>query len=540
MLTYHNDNSRSGANTNETLLTPANVNVSGFGRLFSYAVDGHVYAQPLVLTNVTIPGQGLHNLLLVATEHDSVYAFDADSNAGANGGLFWQVNLGASAPTPNSDFGNRYGPYHDLNPEMGITATPVIDPVAGTIYLDTFTLEGGGYVHRIHALCVTNGAERPFSPVVVAASVPGKGVDSTNGVVTFNPEQSFNRSAMTLAGGILFATYTGYADTDPYHGWILGYNPSTLQLLPGYVFNTSPNSTIAAWGPNAGECGIWMSGNGPCVDTSSNLFFEVGNGPFNADTNGTEYGDSFVKVSFTNGLAAADYFTPYNQASLASSDSDLGSGGALLLPDSAGNVSHPHLIVGCGKEGKIYLIDRDNMGHFRSGNDNQIVGFVANAVGGTWSSPAFFNSLLYYQGNGDVLKSFRITNASITSSPVSQSATSFGFPGATPSVSANGSSNGIVWVVQGDAFTSGGPAVLRAYNATNLSQELYDSSQNLARDNPGAAIKMGVPTIVNGKVYVGARYAVSVYGNAVFLATPVISPNGGVFTNSVTVTLSDA
>ena len=540
MLTYHNDNTRAGANTNELLLTPANVNVSNFGRLFSYVVDGHVYAQPLVMTNVSIPGKGVHNVVFVGTEHDTFYAFDADSNTGPNGGLLWQTNLGISAVTPNSDFGNRYGPYHDLNPEMGITGTPVIDPVSGTLYLDAFTHEGASYFHRIHALDITSGKERSFSPVLVTASVPGLGVGSSGGILPFDQKQDFNRCAMTLTGGILFATYTGYADTDPYHGWILGYNPANLQQLTNYIFNTSPNSTIAAWGANAGECGIWMGGNGLCVDANTNLYFEVGNGPFNANTNGTEYGDSFLKLSTSNKLAAADYFTPFNQASLASADADLGSGGPLLLPDSVGSAAHPHLIVGCGKEGKIYLVDRDNMGHYNAANDNQVVQSIGGAVGGTWSSPAYFNNFIYYLGNGDVLKAFKITNGVIVTAPASQSTTSYGFPGATPSVSAEGTNNGIVWAIQADAFGSGGPAILHAYNATNVAQELYNSSQNLARDNPGGAVKMTVPTIVNGKVYVGAKFALSVFGNSVFLAVPTITPNGGIFTNSVTVTLADA
>jgi uncharacterized repeat protein (TIGR03806 family) len=538
-LTWHYDNSRQGANTNEPTLTPANVNVGNFGKLFSYAVDGYVYAQPLIATGVNIPGQGTHNVVYVATEHDSVYAFDADSNAGANGGLLWHTNLGVSSVTPNSDFGNRYGPYHDINPEVGITGTPVIDPVSGTIYFDTFTHEGAQYVHRLRALDITTGAERPYSQVIVTASVPGVGVGSSSGVLPFSPIQSLQRAAMTLVNGVLFLTLTGYADTDPYHGWVLGYEASTLHQLTNYVFNTSPNSAIAVWGANAGECGIWMAGNGLCVDGNTNLYFEVGNGPFNANTGGgTEYGDSFVKLAVSNTLAVADYFTPYNQASLASSDSDLGSGGPVLLPDSVGSGTHPHLIVGCGKQGTIYLVDRDNMGHYNTANDNQIVQPLIGAVGGTWSSPAYFNHMIYYHGSGDVLKAFAITNAFITSA--SSSGTSYGYPGATPTVSANGTQNGIVWDLQTDAYGSSGPAVLHAYPATNVAVELYNSSQNLARDNPGGAVKYTLPVVVNGKVYVGAQYTLSVFGTGSFLPTPVISPNGGVFTNSVTVSITEA
>lgn len=540
VLTYHYDNSRQGANTNETILTPANVSVNTFGKLFSYGVDGHIYSQPLVMTNVTVPGQGTHNIVYVATEHDSVYAFDADSNGGANGGLLWHTNLGISSATPNNDYGNRYGPYHDINPEVGVTSTPVIDPVAGTLYLDVFTHEGTSYFHRIHALDIATGNERAGSPVVVSASVPGVGVGSSGGILPFDPKQHLQRPALTLAGNILFVAYSGYADTDPYHGWVLGFDATTLQQLTNYIFNTSPNSTIAAWGANAGECGLWMGGNGLSVDANTNLYFEVGNGPFNADTSGgTEYGDSFVKLSASGGLSVAGYFTPYNQAGLASSDSDLGSGGPILLPDAVGSATHPHLLVGCGKEGKIYLVDRDNPGGYNSANDNQIVQELPGAVGGTWSSPAYFNHWIFYQGNGDVLKAFTITNASINGTPI-RANTTFGFPGATPSVSANGTQNGIVWAIQADAYSSGGPAVLHAYNATNVAQELYNSSQNLTRDNPGGAVKMTVPVVANGKVYMGAQFALSVFGNGIFLPTPAIVPNGGAFTNSVSVSITDA
>jgi hypothetical protein len=539
VLTYHYDNTRTGQNTNETVLTQANVTPTSFGRLFSYTVDGQVYAEPLYVPGLIIPGQGTHNVVFITTQHDSVYAFDADSNAGPNGGLLWQVSLGTSAATPNNDFGNRYGAYHDIDPEVGITSTPVIDPVAGIIYLDAFTHDGSTYHHRVHALNITNGTEQPFSPVVVTASVPGVGVGSTNSVLTFNPTQQLQRPALTLAGGMLYVAYSSYADTDPYHGWVIGFNAATLQQVTNYVFNTTPNATIANDGANAGEGGIWMSGNGLSVDVSNQLYFEIANGTFNANTGGTEYGDSFVKLSTTGGLSVADYFTPYNQATLAANDTDLGSGGPMLLPDSVGTGAHPHLMVGCGKEGKIYLLDRDNLGHFNSVSDSQIVQELPNAVGGTWSSGAYFNNLIFYQGQGDVMKSFRLANGLFGTTPASQSTTSFGFPGATPVISANGTNNAIAWVIQSDGYP-GGPGILHAYNAYNLSQELYNSSMTGSRDVPGGAVKFTVPTVANGKVYVGAAGQISVFGYGSFVATPTISPTAGLFTNSVTVTLSDA
>jgi hypothetical protein len=553
VLTYHYDNTRQGQNTNEFLLTPANVNVTNFGKLFTYPVDGYVYAQPLIMNGLNIPGRGVRKVMFVSTMHDSVFAFDADSNGDTNGGLLWKTNLGISSPSPSTEYGARYHPgvgNLDVVPEEGAASAPVIDPVSGTIYVDAFTREvvpgvSTNYFHRIHALNITNGYEQPFSPTPVVVSVPGTGVNGDGTNVTFSAIQHMQRPAMTLAGGILYVAYGSHDDTDPYHGWVIGFNATNLMLMTNHIFNTTPNATVAAFGPNAGEGAIWMGGNGLSVDASTNLYFETGNGSFSANTNGGDYGDSFVRLSTaTNRLAVTDYFTPYNQLTLQNNDTDLGSGGPLLLPDDAGSAAHPHLIVGAGKEGKIYLVDRDNMGHYNgtdgvNGNDNQIVEELPGAIGGVWSSPAYFNHRIYYQGNGDVMKAFLITNGIIVATPDSRSGTSFGFPGATPTISANGTNDGIAWVIQADAYLSSGPAVLHAYNATNLAQELYNSSMNLARDNPGGAVKMTPPVIAGGKVYVGAEYAVSVYGLANFPPAPTISPAGGTFTNSVLISLAD-
>jgi len=544
VLTYHNDFARTGQNTNETVLTPVTVNSNSFGKLFSQAVDGQVYAQPLYVSGVAIPGQGTHNVVFVATMHDSVYAFDADSNLGANGGLLWQVSLGTPAATPNNDFGNRYGAYHDIRPEVGIIGTPVIDLATGTLYVSAFTHEGSSYFQRIHALNITNGVEQPFSPVIVNASVPGIGVGSSGGVLSYDPmANGLQRPALTLAGNVLYVSYSGFADTDPYHGWVIGFDKNTLQQLTNRVFVTTPNATTGTFGANAGEGGLWMGGNGPAVDAATNLFLMVANGSFNANnTGGTEYGDSFVKLATTNGLAVADYFTPYDQATLQQNDTDLGSGGPVLLPDAVGSTAHPHLIVGSGKSGKIYLVDRDAMGKYNGANDNQIVQVVSGAIGGIFSTPAYFNKQLYYQAVGDRLKAIAITNGVLSSSATSQSAGTIGFPGATVSVTANGTNNAIVWVLENSAVSSGsptGPAVLHAYNAYNLAQELYNSSQAGLRDAASWAVKTTVPTIADGKVFVGGASALTVYGKGTFIAVPTISPAGGYFTNSVTVTLAD-
>jgi hypothetical protein len=519
--TYHNNNQRTGANTNETLLTPANVNTNSFGKLFSYAVDGLVYAQPLYVPGVVIPGQGTHNVVFIATEHNSVYAFDADS-AGAGGGLLWQTNLGTSAVTTtanftNTDFGfgnNGQGFYTDIVPEVGITSTPVIDTNSGTIYLDAFTHEGANYFHRIHALNLTNGMERSFSPVVVAASIAGTGVGSVGGQLAFNARQEIQRAALTLAGGVVYLAFAGYADTDPFHGWVIGFNAANLQPLTNYVFNATPNSTTSEGNQNPGEGGIWMGDGGLAVDDSTNLFFQTGNGIFNATngSGGTEYGDSFMKLSTTNKLAVADYFTPYNQFNLAIIDSDLGSGGTLLLPDQPG--PFPHLLLGAGKQGTIYLINRDQMttgnNHFDATNTiDFVVQTLPGAIGGSFDTPAYFNGKIYYGAVNDNMKIFSLTNGQFSPASASSSSSRTNkFPGATPSVSANGTNSGIVWFVQ-----KANPALLIAFNATNFSTELYNSSQaSGGRDLPANGVKFATPTIAGGKVFVGASNSVAVFG----------------------------
>ena len=512
VATYHNNYSRDGQNLNEVLLAPANVNTTTFSKVFDYDVDGCIYAQPLYVSGVNVPGVGTVNVVFVATQHNSVYAFNADAPNGPNGGLLWHVNFGPSAATPNPDFGNRFGGFVEITPEVGITGTPVIDLNSGTLYVDAFTHEGSSYFHRLHALNITNGVEKPFSPVLVTGSVPGAGVGGSGGVVTFDPKQQLQRSALTLAAGILYVNYASYAITDPYHGWIFGYRASDLQKLSNYTFNTSPNGTIAQYGDHAGEAGIWMGGGGICVDSQTNLYFATGNGIFNAfnGTGGTEYGDSLMKLSTANGFSILDYFAPYEEQYLADNDLDLGSGGVMLLPDQPGPI--PHLLTTCGKTGKLYVVNRDQFteGDIHCDNINNVDHVIQtySLVGGSFATPAWFNGRIYHAATGQPLVSFPFLNGQFDLGSQLTGPRAFNFPGSTPSVSANGTQNGIIWTLQRGTTR----AVLSAYNPTSLATELYNSDSAGTRDQLPTGIKFAVPTIANGKVYVGSTNSLVVFG----------------------------
>ncbi|HEY4416572.1 MAG TPA: chitobiase/beta-hexosaminidase C-terminal domain-containing protein [Verrucomicrobiae bacterium] len=544
VLTYHNDNTRWGVNPNETTLTLANVNTNSFGRLFTYTVDGFVYAQPLIMTNVNIPGKGTHNVVYVATEHNSVYAFDADDNSGANASPLWQtsfINPAAGITTvPNGDVGTT-----DITPEVGITSTPVIDPVTGTIYFEVKTKEPGPvYVHRLHALDIATGLERTNfnSPsVITCTNYLGSGNGDNDGKtpahVLWNPMREHSRPALTLLNGAVYMSFASHGDNQPYHGWMFAYNATNVAQQVG-VYNATPNGV---------EGGFWDGGGGPSVDAQGNMYFQTGNGTFDGGTTlstTADYSMSLLKLATTNGLTLVDYFAPNNAVALSGGDQDLGSASPIILPDSAGSAAHPHLVVGGGKTAPIYVVDRDNMGRFHgTGSTNWIVQLFNGGPGGDRdTAPAFFNNALYTIDSNGRIGAYKITNAVFNTTPVETPDTFDNKGGATASISANGTSNAIAWVI----YNTGGqspatPCVLRAYNATNLTQKLYASDQVTARDTAGSAVKFTTPTIANGKVYVGAQYSLTVYGlAAVFVSTPVISPGGGVFTNSVTVTLSDA
>ena len=490
VLTYHNDNSRTGANTNETILTPANVSSNIFKRLFVCGVDGYVFAQPLVAVGVNIPRFGSRNVVYVATEHDSLYAFDADT-----GRRYWQAKL---LPKRGKTVASKDVACSDVTPEIGVTSTPVIDPSTSTIYVLEKGKTNTVFFQRLHALDLATGVEKFGGPVSLAASSFGMGDGEVNGVINYDTLRQHQRSALLLANGVVYVASASACDIDSYHGWILGYNATNLTQVAAF------NDT-----PNGGRGGIWMSGCGPSADASGNIYVSTGNGTFSADTNGVDYGNSIIKFSTNGGLSVSDYFTPFDQVNLSAFDIDFGSSGVLLLPDQPG--PNPHLAITGGKSGTLYLVNRDDLGQFQSGSDSQIVQSLPGIIGADFCTPAYFNGNLYYNGEADTLKEFALNNGLLSTNPVSQSVNSILFPGATPSVSANGTNNAIVWIVQTDAYTvRNGQAVLHAYDATDLTRELFNSATR--RQPPGAAVKFAVPTVANGKVYVGAVHRLAVYG----------------------------
>lgn len=562
VTTQHNDIGRTGQNRNETILTPANVNTSGFGKLFSYSIDGQAYAQPLYVPGVTMGAGTLqagtkHNVVFIATEHDSVYAFDADSNGGSNASPLWKITLldsahgAASGATtvPNGDLSTG-----DINPEVGITGTPVIDTSSNTMYVVGKTKESGNYVQRLHALDLTTGAEKSGSPVTLAAQVSGNGNGSSGGILKWDPKWENNRAGLLLLNGIVYLGFAAHGDNGPWHGWILAYNAASLQQTS--VFCSTSNGSGS---------GIWMSGAGLAADTVNNgrIFVTTGNGAFNANTppynNSMSYGDDFVRLDINNGvMSVGDHFTPLNQSSLNGSDSDVASGGVLLLPDQAAG-GHTHLMVEAGKEGRIYLVDRDNLGGYNSSSDNIVQEVPVNnssqsnqtfKINGLWSTPAYWNGNLYFWGNGDTLTAFSFVNGRLANldgnglpNPTSSSPESSSYPGATPSISSNGNTNGIVWDVLTSNYGSSGAAVLLAHNASNVGNSLYSSNQNSTRDNPGVATKFVVPTVMNGKVYVGTANFLSVFGllgTGQQTAAPSLNPGGESFSGSLSVTITDS
>jgi hypothetical protein len=497
VVTYHDDIARTGLNANETILTPSNVNAVKFGLLMNLPVDGKVDGQPLYLSNFTAGGK-IRNVVYAVTEHDSVYAFDADT-----GTQIWKSSILGANETTSGDHG-----CSQITPEIGITSTPVIDRNAGphgTVFVVGMSLDSSSAYHqRLHALDATTGAELQNSPTEIRATYPGTGANSSGGNVIFDPGQYAERVGLLLLNGVIYMGWTSHCDAPPYTGWLMGYSESTLAQTS--ILNLTPNGS---------EGSIWMAGTGLAADANGFIYFLDANGTFETTLNANgfptkgDFGNGFLKVSTAGGtLAVADYFETDNTVAESAADQDLGSGGALVLPDlrdAAGTVHH--LAVGAGKDQIIYVVDRDSMGKFNPLNNNALYEQINGAIGGVWSMPAYFNNSVYYGAVSDTLKAFPITNARLATTASFKSANSFPYPGTTPAVSANGVTNGIVWAVENSS-----PAVLHAYDPTTL-QELYNSNQAASsRDHFGNGNKFITPLVVNGKVYVGTPAGVAVFG----------------------------
>lgn len=498
IVTSQYDNLRSGATLTEKMLTPRNVNSRQFGKLGAFKVDGPVYAQPLYVPNLDIPGKGSHNVLYVATEHDSVYAFDADRPGSEP---LWQVSFldrkRSIEPVRGYDVQCPF-----IRPEVGITSTPVIDMRTGTLFLLARTrinhnMVPNEYFQHLHALAITTGAEKFGGPKLIDASVPGKGTGSSDGQVKFNPLRDNPRASLLLVNTNVILTWASSCDVGAYHGWVMAYDAATLAQKA--VLNVTPDGA---------EGGIWASDTGPAADAAGNIFVPTGNGTFDAASGGRDYGDSVLKLDAKT-LAISDYFTPFNQQKLSDEDADLGSSGPTLLPDQPG--PHPHVLLQPTKGGSVYVIDRDQMGKFQRGR-NAILQQIKLPGQGAYGAMAYWNGHVYFAASDDVLRDYQVTGGSLkqvarSTRPLFQN------PGATPAVSANGKANAVVWAIatrtwNGDEH----PAILYAFDATNVSQPIYSSEENFARDRAALATRFVVPVVVNGRVYFGTRSEVEVYG----------------------------
>jgi uncharacterized protein (TIGR03437 family) len=506
VVTYHNDNARTGVYSNEILLTPASIQSGMFGKRYSIALDGAVYAQPLYLSRVKIAGQGLRNVFFVATSHDSLYAFDADDQSGFSAQPLWRVNFldPANGVTTVSQT--------DVNcpviAELGISGTPVIDPASGTIYLIAETKEAGSkFVFRLHAIDVTSGSERPGSPVEIQPQ-------------GFVPVAHKQRTGLLLSNGVVYSTWSGHCDRGTYHGWVMAHDTATLGLVG--AFNDSPGGSGASF---------WNGGAGPSADANGNIYSVTANGDFDGNTSLAEYDESVLKLTPAPALSVSDIFTPFDKLALDEKDLDLGSSGAIVLPDDAGSPAHPHLLFTSGKEGRMYLLDRENLGGVQTGSDSGAVASLpALSSNATFGMSAYFHGTIYIAPENSPMFSFPLSGGSLAFSPSAQTSTVNGLHGATPSISSNGARDGVVWVV---SVNDGGK--LLAYDAAGLSQ-LYDSSLNPADAVPGY-IEFAGPTVADGRVYVGAGLGIAVYGqlastvpvvaavaNAASYSTDAISP----------------
>lgn len=507
VLRYKGDLAGTGANLSETVLTPLNVNVNTFGRVAQSAhLDGVAFTQPLFVRDLAIAG-GTHDVIFVGTENDSVYALDADNPRQ----VLWQRSFidPANGITPaDGNFGGRTG----IGPSVGITGTPVIDDVTKTMYVSAMTLESGTTFHRLHALDITTGAEKFGGPRQITASLPGTGFGNDgNGSVPFDSVTQNQRAGLLLVNGVVYIGFASYSDTEPYHGWMFAFDAATLTQLA--ALNLSPNTEGA---------GMWQAGAAPVADSSGNIYFQTGDGHNEGLTSGPEWGDALMKMKLTGStLSVVDYFMAFNQDCIDQADLDLGSSGPILLPDQAG--AHPHLIVSGSKEGRVYLLNRDNLGHFNAAGDTQIPQSIlinpmpcgqtdVNSTYRIYGTAAYWNGFVYIGSVFSNLRAFQLTNGQLTQTSVSPTVFQGNGQqgrGPIPVVSANGTTQAIVWTLE---YITGNHATLHAYDATNLATELYNTQQNAARDGLARGAVFAVPTVVDGRVYVMGVDQLNVYG----------------------------
>ena len=497
VTTSQYDTFRTGATLNEKILTPQNVNANQFGKLGAFKVDGAVYAQPLFVSSVEVPGKGTHDILYVATEHDSVYAFDANRPGDPP---LWQVSFldkARGVTVPSED--DAQCPF--IRPEVGITSTPVIDLKTGTLYVLARTkirhsVNPDEYFQHLHALAITTGVEKFGGPQLITASVPGNGSGTVNGRVAFDPLKENPRAALTLVNGKVYLAWASSCDVDPYHGWVMAYDAQTLTQKAALNVN-----------PNGREAGIWLSDTGPAVDSEGNLYVPTGNGTFDAASGGPDYGDSVLKLDGSS-LAIRDYFTPHDQDRVSEADADVGSSGPLLLPDQPG--PHRHLLLQPTKDSTIYVIDRDNMGKFHRDTDALVE--MIKMPGGGYGAMAYWNGHAYFAASDDYLREYTIRNGELVLHASSKN--KFENPGATPSISADGKKNAIIWAISTKTWNGADtrPAVLYAFDAAKLGEPIYTSEQNSQRDRAALATRFVIPVVVNGRVYFSTRGEVEVYG----------------------------
>jgi hypothetical protein len=500
LYTRQNDIARTGLNPNETILTPANVNMAQFGKKFVQTVDGQIYAQPLYVPGLAIPNKGMHNVVFVATENDSVYAFDADTKQAP----LWQVSFLSAGVTPVPAFPDADSPT--IQPQIGITGTPVIDPATSTLYVvaETKVVAGPTYFYHLHALDLATGAEKLGGPVVINASVNGKAADAVGGVLTLSAQHCLQRPGLALNNGILYIAFGAHGDRfNPWHGWVVAYDATTLMLK--WAWCTTPD---------ANQGSIWMSGSGIAVDPQGNLYVESGNGVIDAMSGGRDVAMSIIKLDPTGKLA--DWFAPHDAVAESNADVDLGSAGPMILPELTG--AHPHVFLGTGKSGFIYLLDRDSLGHITADDSQSLQKITVhpNATGsgsGVFATPVLWNGLLFESAVADKISSFTYSAGQISATPVSQTTQNFVFPGALITASSNGAKAGILWAVQGDGYQPTHSAVLYAFDATDLTKTLWSSDQApMMRDQAGPVAKYCLPAVVNGHVYLGTQTELEVYG----------------------------